>query len=350
MITCNSLFPFPEAMALKKTVTFSVEQIVHDVFEGDTINLVCELPLDNVGRCKIHTVETLLVDAGRPVEGLSNDFKFSRSDTTCELKIMQVNRTHSDTYWCRYPVKSAVMKVMYNPKEGPSCISNYDSNEYFADPFSPFEFNCSSNEGDPAINISISVVGSDEGITSQVLDEQVTVNRNTESVVLSYSPYLDSSFSNSEIYCSVTQHLPAPYQSYRRNCSSGRLTLLPTFSLSVEPDQYTFKIDKRENINITCSSNVTDVSVEWIVNNTDSGLQYSIKSINNTSVLHIWYTGSSEMKSFSAQCKGSYGGKFKFQNVLIHFEESVNSSEQNSAYLLTSLVFVILKSIYLTLA
>ena len=143
-----------------------------------------------------------------------------------------------------------------------------------------------------------------------------TMNTTNNSLSLSYSSYLDSSFNNATFVCTVTQQLPAPYHNYNHSCSFGPMTLLPTFSLSVYPSHYTVNTNTKETITLKCTSNVSDVVLEW-TNIPLEDWRYNISRTNGSIELKIFDYDPNVDESITAQCSGFYGVRNLSQIVRI---------------------------------
>ncbi|XP_071841140.1 uncharacterized protein [Apostichopus japonicus] len=202
---------------------------------------------------------------------------------------------------------------MYSPpEEYPRCTSNYELPIFFSDQLQvPFEFNCTTEEGNPVVNIFLYY--ETDGKQKQVHSTDLIITEQQLSKSRSFSTFLDSSFNKSSFICRVIQQLPAPYQSYNKSCSFGPLS---TFSVSINPSRYTVNTNKRENITLTCTSNVSGVVLKW----TDIPLedwQYNITKINDSLQLKIFDYGSSANGSITINCRASYGGRNVSEDITI---------------------------------
>ncbi|XP_071823023.1 uncharacterized protein [Apostichopus japonicus] len=322
-------------------------KIYHEVLEGDTIDLICQQPITD--ECYIAGDDKEYVRNGSLIPYLPDHIIFNRNDSACILTIINVSRDNQDKFICRYPVfKYLIVKVIYSPpEEYPRCLSNYELPMFFSDQLQvPFEFNCTTEEGDPAVNISLYV--QTDGRQKQVNSTDLIITERQLSKSRSFSTYLDSSSNNSSLICRVIQHLPAPYQSYSKSCSFGPLVILSTFSVSINPSRYTVDTNKRENITLTCTSNVSGVELEW----TDIPLkscQYNITKINDSLQLKIFEYGSSIDGSINFHCSGSYGGRNIFNHASVHFVISHHFDLCHLMILALSCIIIVLVTLLLRL-
>ncbi|XP_071841114.1 uncharacterized protein [Apostichopus japonicus] len=338
---------FLEASAAYREIQFENITKTYSVLEGAEIRFICN-PMD-IKKMLITTTLSTLVNSGNLEEALSKEFDFECNETSCALTIKQIERKHGDEYDCSYPKKSLTIKVLSSPSHDyPMCNSSYTSNTFFLDSFQePFHFSCLSAEGFPAVNISLSVNHGDDEINN-ISDENLTIYETNETVLLSYSSYLDSTFNNSTFVCTVTQQLPAPYHSYNKSCSFGPLMLLPVFSVSIHPSHYTVTTKSTENITLMCTSNVSGVELEW-TNIPLNDLNYNITRINDSSQLKIFDYGSSIDLPIIIQCSGSYGGRTVSQYATIGSASTDEHIHLPTLIIAALIVFVILVIIAIVL-
>ncbi|XP_071839812.1 uncharacterized protein [Apostichopus japonicus] len=326
-----------EASDAYREIQFEDTMKIYSVLEGDTIRFSCNPR--NIKNMLITTTESTLVYLGSLDEALSDEFAFECNETNCALTIKQIERKHGDEYDCSYPKKSLIIEVLSSPSHDyPVCNSSYTSTTFFLDSFQePFNFSCLSAVGFPAVNISLSVNHGD-GEINNISDENVTIYETNETVSLSYSSYLDSSFNNSTFVCTVTQQLPAPYQSYNKSCSFGPLKL-PVFSVSIHPSYYTVTTNSTENITLMCTSNVSGVVLEW-TNIPLDDWNYNITRIKDSLQLKIIDYGASIDLPITIQCSGSYGGITMSQNATIG-----SASTYEQIHLPTIIIILIIAAI-----
>ncbi|PIK39787.1 hypothetical protein BSL78_23365 [Apostichopus japonicus] len=129
-----------------------------EVLEGDTIELICQQ--HTTDECQIVGEDKEYVRNGSLIPSLPDNIIFTRTDLACILTIINVSRNNEDNFICRHPTtKHLHVEVMYSPpEEYPRCISNYELPIVFSDQLQvPFEFNCTTEEGNPAVNIYLYV-------------------------------------------------------------------------------------------------------------------------------------------------------------------------------------------------
>ncbi|PIK42180.1 hypothetical protein BSL78_20959 [Apostichopus japonicus] len=298
----------------------------------------------------IINTESTLVYLGRLEGAFSDEFDFECNDTSCALTIKQIERKHEDEYECRFPKRSLMIQVLSSPSHDyPVCNSSYTNNTFFLDSFQePFYFSCLSEEANPPVIISLSVNHGDDEINNKT-DGNLTIYKTSETVSLSYSSYLDSSFNNSTFVCTVTQQLPAPYHSYNKSCSFGPLMLLTVFSVWIHPsDHYTVTTESTENITLMCSSNVSGVVLEW-TNIPLDDWGFNITRINDSLQLNIFDYGSSIDLPITMQCSGSYGGKTVSRYAIIDYASTDEYKFLPTIIIAALIVFVTLVIIALVL-
>ncbi|PIK34458.1 hypothetical protein BSL78_28714 [Apostichopus japonicus] len=230
---------------------------------GDRVDLSCGIDADNRIVTISNRTEDLVVHGNLMESIRDDDMLFQCNESTCTLTILKIERSHGGDYFCLYPFRYLTINVLYSPEPNsyPVCTSSFNTSLFFLR--EQFHFSCLSGEGNPPIKMTAYVHYVDGKIDRLSLDQTwITTNRSDHSVSLSYLPYLDSKFNHSIFVCHVTQQLPAPYQSYNKSCSFGPLVILPTFSVSIYPSRYRVNTNNnRENITLTCTSNVNDRSI-----------------------------------------------------------------------------------------
>ncbi|XP_071840821.1 uncharacterized protein [Apostichopus japonicus] len=309
------------------------------ILEGDRVDLSCGIDADNRIVTISNRTEDLVVHGNLMESIRDDDMLFQCNESTCTLTILKLERSHRGDYFCLYPFRYLTINVLYSPEPNsyPVCTSSFNTSSFFLR--EQFHFSCLSGEGNPPIKMTAYVHYVDGKIDRLSLDQTwITTNQSDHSVSLSYLPYLDSKFNHSIFVCHVTQQLPAPYQSYKKSCSFGPLVILPTFSVSIYPSRYRVNTDNnRENITLTCTSNVSGVVLEW----TDIPLedwQYNISMNNNLLQLKI-LNYSSDIDGFIiVQCSGSMGGRTISQYATI---DTVSTNILQTV-LIVSISFVIL--------
>ncbi|XP_071840236.1 uncharacterized protein [Apostichopus japonicus] len=341
VLVFSDFFVFMKAIVVNRTLQFEDPMKIYTVLQGDRVGLLCS-PND-VDDIKIFTTGSL-VASGRLEEPVSDEFDFECNETSCTLSIKQVEKKHADIYTCYLPQTSLKIEVLSSPSQDyPVCNSSYTNHTFFLDSFQePFCFSCLSEEGFPAVNMSLSVNHGD-GEINNISDENLTIYETNETVLISYSSYLDSSFNNSTFVCTVTQQLPAPYHSYNKSCSFGPL-MLPVFSVSIHPSYYTVTTKNTENIILMCTSNVSGVVLEW-TNIPLDDWNYNITRINDSSQLKILDYGSSIDLPITMQCSGSYGGITVSQYATIDIastDEHIILSTLITAVLIVFVILVII--------
>ncbi|PIK42182.1 hypothetical protein BSL78_20961 [Apostichopus japonicus] len=295
----------------------------------------------------IFTKRSQLVTSGRLKESLSNEFDFECNGSSCTLSIKQVEKKHADIYTCYFPLRSLKIEVLSSPSQDyPVCNSSYTSTTFFLIRSRAVLFSCLSEEANPPVNISLSV-NHGNGEINNISDESETISKANETVSLSYSSYLDSSFNNSSLVCTVTQQLPAPYYSYNKSCSFGPL-MLPVFSVWVHPSHYTVTTTSTENITLMCSSNVSGVVLEW-TNIPLDDWDYNISRINDSLLLKLFDYGSSIDQPITIQCSGWYGGRTVSRYATIDYASTDEHIHLPTSIIAALVVFVVLVIIAIVL-
>lgn len=206
---------------------------------------------------------------------------------------------------------------MYSPSNHyPVCSSSYDSLTFFLNSSQEqFTFICVSETGHPSIIFSLHIKYEINGRTVQTNEyDLTTLNGSRSHVSLVYSPYLDSSFDNATLECTVSQQLPNN-ANFVRSCSLGPLTL-PAFSISIHSSElYDTSFVKDEIIALTCTSNFSGVSLEWTYISLDDW-QYNISKTDDLKL--IIYNVSREDESTVVECSGSYGKRKVSQTARIY--------------------------------
>ncbi|PIK44843.1 hypothetical protein BSL78_18291 [Apostichopus japonicus] len=130
----------------------------YEVLEGDTIDLICQQPINN--ECQIWGSNIDYVRNGYLSPSLPDNIIFNRTFSACILTIINISRDNQDEFYCLDPeLQYLIVKVIYSPpEEYPRCTSNYELPIVFSDQLQvPLEFNCTTEEGNTAVNISFYV-------------------------------------------------------------------------------------------------------------------------------------------------------------------------------------------------
>ena len=312
----------------------------HTVLEGDTVDLICPEPssAETVGIEGLHAVAYVTNGVLTP-RFLNDNITFTKQNSSVVLTFNKVKRNNTDEFICRTPRKYLILKVLYSPTDYPLLTTGYEPQVFINDNIQgPYQFNCTTEEGDPPVDISLYI--EKDGRKQQVnsADYNITQENNLKS--LSFVTYLNSSFNDARLVCSVTQQLPDPYQNYQKYCF---FEISPQVSVNIHPSNYTITMEG-EIITLTCTSNVSGVVLKW----TDIPLeesQYNINRINDSLQLVIFNYGSNINGSISLQCNGSYGGRVISRNVSIRHayysgEQVPSLSGQKANWLSPALVIV----------
>ncbi|KAJ8022164.1 hypothetical protein HOLleu_39576 [Holothuria leucospilota] len=244
-----------------------------------------------------------LFNASRPTTR-SNKYYFSELSDTFTLYDM--GKQDGGNYYCsqilqpygRPRLLYVILKVVKIPKEKPICSTNYRYPVIFHDEMKDnFEFNCSTETGNPPLKIDIFV---DDAIFSP--DTSWTKNGVT---TLSTITYMTEGLNNSTYSCSVRQELPFPYnERYEETCSFGPMHILPGFNITITPTSAFFK--EGDNVTFTCMSNVSGVEKKW--QNITRG-KYTITNNGERSYLNVLDLKPPLSGRIALECQGSYGSR-----------------------------------------
>lgn len=330
------LMIFSVPVMARRTIYFAENEVTYTVLEGKSVSLICE-PVDT-SSVDISTVHEYLVELGSLIEGLSAEYNFNCNRTTCALTIGKVERRHENKYSCFDPEKSLVMKVIFSPSDSsPVCNCSYETGTYLLGSSQvPFFFSCSSEEGNPPINITLSLDYGDGRAKDITMDPNVTVVRQRQSIAILYTPLLDASFDNVVVFCYVNQQLPDPYPNFMSFCSSVNLTL-PEFSVAIISSHVYVKQNVATNITLTCGSDIRDVALEW------SDTKYKTNRMNETAIeLIITDYVSRGKEPLFIQCYGSYGGKVSSASITIGVDGPLEDQHRHIGAVVIVLVILMI--------
>ncbi|KAJ8022163.1 hypothetical protein HOLleu_39575 [Holothuria leucospilota] len=240
-------------------------------------------------------------NASRPTTK-SNKYYFSELSDTFFLHDM--GKQDGGNYYCTQILQPygktrllyVTLKVVKFPK--PICSTNYRYPVIFHDEMKDsFQFNCSTETGDPPLEIEMFV---DDVILSP--DRSWTKNGVT---TLSVITYMAEDLNSSTCSCSVRQELPFPYnERYEETCSFGPMHVLPGFDITISPSSAFFK--EGDNVTFTCMSNVSGVEKKW--QNITRG-KYTITNNGERSYLNVLDLKPPLSGRIALECEGSYGSR-----------------------------------------
>lgn len=266
-LTINTLF---HCSGVETNITFQRDSKDYDVFEGNSVTLVCELEADDpivINHKGVAIVENSVLRGSLSKYTVLQPTLYS----AFILKINKVGRNDSGRYFCREGipiVKQLNLKVYNWPSSEPFCSSShYVSTFFFEDMLNEeFAFNCTVENGNPQPEVLIyREFGREKGVALNVsvLEEN---KEGTLGRTLTYSSRLNILFNNSSFVCEVRQKMPPTLNEYdyEKICSYGPMTFLPNFTTLVRP--LSVRIKEEESLTLICSSNVKIADLNWKTN------------------------------------------------------------------------------------
>lgn len=310
-------FVYVSVMAIQHGVIhFQSPPIEAWFIEGATVNLVCQhVTTEDI---VIRSPSAFIVTKSALVDSTSAKYEILMTNaSTFTLTMKMIDRSDGGTYTCDAgEVQTyATLKVMYYPSdETVRCYSNYSSQVIFENERrSRIQFSCSFEEGNPPALTTLDLFQTKQGTQNRI---HVTENctRHDSGNTKSFSCYLNEALNNTVFLCNVTQQSPLPnIDGYRTNCSFGPLRLIPGFSLSIFPSEVT--VVEGKSVNLTCSSNVSEVERKWL--NIPRDWQYSLKRYEYSTVLNIYSIKRQSKSPITLQCNASYGNRYIIDKVQI---------------------------------
>lgn len=307
------------------------------VLEGDTINLICR-PMFATDSDKVEIVGNTakyVIDGGL-IHSLEGNIAFTKNESVAILTIYNITHDDGDVFICRTPAQYLTIKVLYTPVDYPRLTSNYTP-QYVCDDGSrgPFQFNCTTEAGDPPVNMTLYIEKEGEILSINTVD--FNIKRMDNFIHLSFVTYLNSSFNDARLVCSINQQLPAPYENYRK---SSFIDLSPRALLHINPSNYTIT-KENEVISLTCTSNINGSLLEW--RDIPFGdTRYNTSSVTGSIQLIIFEYGSNFNGSMTVQCRSSCGGRVISQGVTISLtNEILERKNENGVKMQFNLVAIV---------
>lgn len=275
--------------------------------EGITLELYCRQ--DSVEDVEISSPSEIIAQGSNLVHEMTHRYDYYKNSSASVLIIKRLSREDQAIYTCQEGVrkKFAQVRVLYSPSDkSPQCTSNYDSPVIFDDIRQDYiNFSCTSEEGNPSVMMTLTVYESENFQNITDLTKLCIVDQNFDNII-TLSCHMNESLGNTTFLCNVTQQFPSPYsKSYRDSCSFGPLRFLSNFSIKVYKPYATVK--EGEDVNLTCTTNVTGVEIKWIGIPVD--WEYHVENNNYFSQVWIKNVKHYSTSEITVQCIGAYGNR-----------------------------------------